>query len=378
MQANRKRGNGEGSISWRKDGRYEIAVVDPATGKRKRTYAKSESEAKRILKKMTTRADTGAPIIDSSKSVTAYFEIWQSDRLIKRRMESTAQQYIYRFRCYILPEIGNLKMSEVTMLHVEDLLDTLIAKGLKRGTVESVRISLGAMFSDAVRARHLAVNVVRLSRMPEATAQDRRVKNIPTDAQVKALMRTCKGTALDFPVTLCAMTGARIGEVLGMREGDLRLDDGQWQISTTISQTLDGGMIVSPRTKTGTVRTVRLNDEALDAIRRQLLATKKARLRAVHWEDHDLVFPTSIGTPQDSRNVRKHFKPLATAAGFPGSFHGLRHWFATLAMLHSSEMQVAEFLGHEKTSTTTDTYGHMRDDEARKIAVAVSVAVSGE
>lgn len=46
-------------------------------------------------------------------------------------------------------------------------------------------------------------------------------------------------------------------------------------------------------------------------------------------------------------------------------------------MLQAPDIQVAKVLGHAKTSVTTDMYGHLRDDEARKIAVAVSVAVNG-
>ncbi len=80
---------------------------------------------------------------------------------------------------------------------------------------------------------------------------------------------------------------------------------------------------------------------------------------------------------QYSHNLRKVLAPIAKQVGFPGSFHGLRHWFATFAMLQAPDIQVAKVLGHAKTSVTTDMYGHLRDDEARKIAVAFSVAVNG-
>jgi len=49
--------------------------------------------------------------------------------------------------------------------------------------------------------------------------------------------------------------------------------------------------------------------------------------------EHALVFPTGIGTPQHSSgNVRRGFREAATAAGFPGSFHALRHYVATAGL----------------------------------------------
>lgn len=44
----KKRGNGEGSVRLRKDGRYEVTVTDPATGKRRSAYAKTRAEAERL------------------------------------------------------------------------------------------------------------------------------------------------------------------------------------------------------------------------------------------------------------------------------------------------------------------------------------------
>ena len=69
---------------------------------------------------------------------------------------------------------------------------------------------------------------------------------------------------------------------------------------------------------------VYLFPELVVVMRRQKARVAEARLRSAHWEDHDLAFPTSIGTPCDPHNVRRVLKPLALSAGFPGAFKGLR------------------------------------------------------
>jgi integrase len=372
-----KRGNGEGSLSLRKDGRYEIAVFDPAIGKRRRSYAKSEPEGKRVLRRMNGKADRGEPVLDAGATVAAYASAWLADRAGRRRRESTVREYDYRLTKYVLPTLGGMRMREVTVLDVEDLLDHLVGLGLAHGTVVSIRNSVGAMFQDAVRARHLAVNVCRLAQMPEVGASDQAQVEIPTDAQVRALVEKCRGTELAPVVAVCVGTGARIGEVLAMQWADLDLDTGVWRVSRTITKGRDGSTQIGLRTKTGRSREVALTREVVSALRRQRKAVAKAQVKSASWQDHGLAFPTSIGTPQDPHNARTALKPLAIAVGFPGSFHALRHWFASIAVTLVPDVTVSKVLGHARTSTTTDLYSHLRASDASRIAVAVSVAVKG-
>ena len=67
---------------------------------------------------------------------------------------------------------------------------------------------------------------------------------------------------------------------------------------------------------------VYLFPELVVVMRRQKARVAEARLRSAHWEDHDLAFPTSIGTPCDPHNVRRVLKPLALSARFPGGVQG--------------------------------------------------------
>lgn len=372
-----KRGNGEGSISLRKDGRYEIAVVDPATGQRKRAYAKTDAEAKRVLRRMNGKADAGEPVLDAGATVKAYADLWIKDRAGRRRRESTVREYGYRMDHYIIPTLGKMRLKEVTVVDVEDLLDALVSKGLSRGTVIAIRNALAGMLQDAVRSRHLAVNVARIAQLPEIGTSDSTPVEIPTDEQVKALVTQCSGTELATIVAVCIGTGARIGEVLAMRWTDIDFDLGIWRVSRTLTRDLAGSAVIGQRTKTGHSREVALSPDVIVDLRRQRTTVAKGKVKSAYWQEHDLVFPTSIGTVQDPNNVRRTLKPLATAAGFPGSFHALRHWFASIAVTMFPDVTVSKVLGHVRTSTTTDLYSHLRSSDAAQIAVAVSVAVKG-
>jgi len=79
------------------------------------------------------------------------------------------------------------------------------------------------------------------------------------------------------------------------------------------------------------------------------------------WHDGDFVFPTSIGTPLDSRNVTHALQNALRRAGLPRQrFHDLRHAYATLMLEDGEELAViSRSLGHANISTTADVYAHL-------------------
>ena len=356
----KKRGNGEGSIKVRKDGRYEVAVTDPATGKRSSAYTKTNAEAERLRRRMTVRAEDGDVVIGSGAILTAYTESWLADRAGRRRRPSTVREYEYRLRKWVLPKLGATRVRNLTVTQVEDLLDDLVAQGLAEGTVKSIRNALPAVLQDAARARHLTANVARTAQMPEFPESGDHTAKMPTGAQVVALLEAARDSELEDLLVLIVGTGARIGEALAMQWADVNLDLGLWCVRRTITRDRSGRAILGSRTKSGPKQGSRPGSRRPRPLRRQKAAVARLQISAVHWESHDLVFPSSIGTPQDPHNVRRVFKRIGATVGFDGSFHALRHWFASLAVTVMPDVTVSKILGHARTSTTTDLYAHLR------------------
>jgi integrase len=88
---------------------------------------------------------------------------------------------------------------------------------------------------------------------------------------------------------------------------------------------------VEPKSESGR-RIVPLIGPAGIALRAQRSRVAELRRRAgPAWQDHDLVFPSEIGTPTHPMNVNREFKKLLARAGLPTSHrvHNLRHSTAT-------------------------------------------------
>jgi integrase len=91
------------------------------------------------------------------------------------------------------------------------------------------------------------------------------------------------------------------------------------------------------------------------------------------WQDQDLIFPSTLGTSMDPRNLGRQFKAMLRKSGLPDiRFHDLRHTAATLLLRQGVHPKVVqERLGHSQISLTLDTYSHvvpgMQEDAAQVI-----------
>ena len=100
--------------------------------------------------------------------------------------------------------------------------------------------------------------------------------------------------------------------------------------------------------------------KALRAHRKRQLEERMQK--AGLWEDHGLVFPSTVGTPLSHRNLVRSFKALLRCAGLSQAvrLYDLRHTCATLLLSRNVHPKyVQELLGHASIAQTLDTYSHV-------------------
>lgn len=368
------RGWNDGTISHRKDGRWEIRVQDPVTGKRRSAYAKSETEARRKLRDMISKVEQGLATLDSSARLDTFLEEWLKDPGSSRRAESTMREYERRLRTHVMPAIGHKKLRAMTVVDVERMLQHCADKGLGRESVRGIRNALAAALTQAKRQRLINGNPATSATLPQTEAKQ--PKQHATVAEVQALLKAAQGKEMGDLLGVLAGTGCRIGEALGAHWADFDLDKGEWRLQRTTTLNSKGSVIVANRTKTGDSRLVALSSLAVEALKRQRRRVAEKRLKAGKvWNDNGLVFPSSIGTPQDSRNLRKELRVYADKAGYRHSFHELRHFFATVASSQVTLETLSKVLGHRRRATTSDIYGHLYEPDARKVTTAVEAVL---
>lgn len=104
-----KRGNNEGSIYKRADGRWTAAITLPG-GKRKAFYGKTRNEVAKQLTKALRDKDQGLPIVPEKQTVARFLADWlEATRPTIRGTNFT--RYEEYARLHIAPALGTLKLA---------------------------------------------------------------------------------------------------------------------------------------------------------------------------------------------------------------------------------------------------------------------------
>jgi integrase len=154
-----------------------------------------------------------------------------------------------------------------------------------------------------------------------------------------------------------------------LRWEDLDLDRGTLTVAKTVQRV--GGRLLVDDTKS----------EASDAtvplpkiIRREQLAHRdrqaKERIDAREdvWQEHGLVFPTSVGTPIEPRSLNRHFDGIRTRAGLPDvRLRDLRYTVVMLLLELGTPPHVVQAIArHADLDVTLAIYAHTNPDAMRE------------
>jgi integrase len=124
---------------------------------------------------------------------------------------------------------------------------------------------------------------------------------------------------------------------------------------------------------------VNLTPRTVSALKAHCTRQLEEKMRlAKTYEDRELVFSTTVGTPVNPENlVNRSYKPLLKKAGLPKiRFHNLRHTCATLLLVRGVHPKfVQELLGHATIAMTLDTYSHYMPSMGDQAAGAMGDAL---
>lgn len=359
-----KRGNGEGSITRYKDGRWCARyTVHTAEGpKRKVLYGRTRQEATEKLAKAL--ADRNGGLIFDAGTVTLgeYLDRWLNDSVRDAVKQRTLENYAYVVRKHLTPALGHIKLTALTPAHVQGLYRSKLDSGLSPRTVELIHTTLHKALKQAVRWALIPRNAAGAATAPRPTKKE--IRPLTPD-QARILLDAARGDRFEALYVVAITAGLRRGELLGLRWQDVDLERGSLQVRQQLVRTKkDGLTLTSP--KGGRSRGLKLTQGAIDALKSHRKYQNEERLRLGSlWQDTGLVFTTVTGTPMDGDNLAKRsFGPLLKRASLSKiRFHDLRHTFATLLLSRGTHPKVAqEMLGHANISQTMDTYSHVLPD----------------
>lgn len=128
-----RRGNGEGSIYQRKDGRWVGEATLP-NRKRKSIYGKTRSEVASKLRDLQVQVSNGQPVGPERITLRQYAETWLVTRKATVKA-STWVRYEQLLRIQVIPNLGHRRLRRIGPEDLERLYGQLLDSGLDRKSV---------------------------------------------------------------------------------------------------------------------------------------------------------------------------------------------------------------------------------------------------
>jgi integrase len=331
--------------------------------------------------------------VPDSESITVAEagRLWQQSCEVAGVERSTLEQYRQHLEHHIIPLLGTVKLSRLTVPIARAFEDSL-ACDRSPAMVRKVRSSLSSILTDAQERGLVSQNVVRSLRVRRRRGQEARTErrqkgklkigvDIPSPGEIRKLIAALDGRWRPLLLT-AVFTGLRASELRGLRWENVDLKVGELHVR----QRADCfNAIGRPKSEAGE-RTVPLPPMLINVLREHRLSGPKGEL--------DLVFPNGSGNVENHGNIiNRGLIPTQLAAGiinkkgeakYPG-LHALRHFYASWCInrkvdggLELPLKVVQARMGHSSIQLTADRYGHLfpRGDDSAELAAAEKAFLS--
>jgi integrase len=318
---------------------------------RRKVSGKTKSEVAAALKALHAELDRGVRT-SPTYTVRRAVEDWlggglsgRSDRTVQIYREATAP---------LLDRIGSRPLRDLTAADVRMGLNALTGR-LSTRYLQIARQSLVRAIRQAEAQDLVGRNVAAFVDTPRGQA-GRRSRSLTLD-QARALLDAARAgqSRIYAYLALSVVAGLRTEEARALRWAEVDLDAGTVAVIRAVRH---GGDTKTLKSR----RTLKLAQIAVDALRELQAVQAGDRIIAGQaWQEHGLVFCTSVGTPLDDANVRREFRRVAAVAELgPGwAPRDLRHTFVSLMSEDGVPVEeIARLVGHDRSTTTEVVYRH--------------------
>ena len=201
------------------------------------------------------------------------------------------------------------------------------------------------------------------ARVVKVKREQRRVRTLKED-EVNQLIAACSHIRDKFLLTLLSQTGMRIGQVLGLRHADIKVEDNEIQIVPR-EHNANGA-----RAKSRHAYVIPAVPASVMQLYTDYLIEDLGALESDHLPDYVFVnlWEGERGRPMTYDAVMSLIRRLRRRTGIPVSPHLFRHTRAT-TWLRDDQLSLestSALLGHASIETTRSTYDHRSMDDVKK------------
>ncbi|WP_455771211.1 tyrosine-type recombinase/integrase [Streptomyces griseus] len=368
----KRRPNGGGTVTRRKDGRYQgAAYVTNTDGHRVRkfVYGSTYDEAAEKLGKLQGQERNGVPVPSRTWSLGEWLAYWLEHIVKPNREHNTYVKYESKVRLYLVPHLGKKPLARLTPAQLRSFMAELKRTEVPPAARFEVLRVLRNALNRAVREELLTRNVAELVDMPKVTKKEAKPWNA---REAITFLRSARAHRLYAACVLVLVLGLRRSEVLGLRWQDIDFDQRQFTPLKQVQRVKGVGLVLKDLKTESSHAVLPLPEFCARALEeRRELQDLEQRIVGDGWSQEpgqDLIFSSERGGLIDPVGFSRSFNALVKRAGVRRITVRLaRHTCGTLLAFLKVHPKVAQaILRHSQISMTMDVYTHVVGDGERE------------
>ena len=278
----------------------------------------------------------------------------------------------------IYPAIGHIKLRELRPDHLNAFYSQLAQSGSNRrtgGTLSNCTIRryhrfISIVLSQAVKEGLIPMNVAARAEPPKVEKHE---PNYLQPTTIPLMLDALEREPLKWRmlVHLMLVTGARRGEILGLKWENVDFDNSRIYICRSISYTPDRGVYESTPKTASSKRYVSLPQETMQMLKQYRTWQSGEILRlGEYYRRQGFVFSQDNGAPMHPDSVTDWLAKFSKRHGLPHiNPHAFRHTMASMLYFNGVDsVSISKRLGHAQVSTTANIYAHVMEAADKKNA----------
>ena len=344
-----------------------------------------ESSIQKELKKVAGEFETNCKQGNISPEKRTFQEYSKYVMKLKERdnKHKTVLRY-YQLLERINNEIGFFKLSTLNGEHLNQFYMKLAENGqnkktggyLSKKTILEYNRLIHCILAQAVKEGLIKTNIANMATPPKNPKKEATIFELD---EVKQIINALSTEPIKYQALLRLLidTGARRGEILGLKWACIDFDNNTIKIEQTILYSPERG-VYSSSTKTEDIRTISISPEITFLLKKYKNEKNEEKLKlGSYWQDTGYVFTNEKGLPINPDSIYKWINRFSARHNLPHiNPHKFRHTQASILYQRGLDpITIAKRLGHAQVSTTQNIYAHLMANSDKNASNTIAEAL---
>ena len=366
-----RRVKGGGSFYVDATGAHVFAIVVTLSDGRRRRFVRKGMTLREVqVKAKELRRTLDAGVMPTHDTVGEWLAYWRGHIAGPKLKASTLAGYDSKLERYIVPKLGEKRLSRLTSDDVRELHEWMADKGLAPATIRQAHAILSAALKVAEDEGKIVRNPCRsrAAQPPTVTPHPHPILSAADAAKVLAAVKDIP--QLRARVAVAILTGLRQGEALALKWDDVHEGDARptLRVRQSMARKRGGGLVVGTPKSRRSAREVPLDGLVTDALSKWREVSGGA--------GYVFASPAGAGILRDPRRDSLDWSMALEMAGVDHvPLHGARGTLATILMARGvPDRVIADMLGHD-VMVDQKHYQHSDDEQRREGAKVAAEAI---